>query len=365
MNSMTEARHDAQRLEDAATWLFKLRDPDVSEADLSAWFAWCDGSTENRRAFEQVQATWRQSSSIEEQPVSSAEMESDDYLGQVPIAEWNKVRASSLRRASVRRFDPRRARIAAALVAGVATLLLLGWMRYVDQARDLTVSADIGVNRELVLPDGSAVTLAAGSHLSTRFTHGARNVFLESGEALFKVKHLPARPFIVHAMDTTVTAVGTAFNVKAEGGLVRVTVTEGIVDVAHQRPILGELRQLLGGSAAAGDFRLASGNQVTLSADTPKPVAIAAASPQVTTWTEGTLSFVDEPLPSVVAAVNRYAKVPLELEAGELGSYRYTGTVVTGRIDEWLRGLPNVFPVSVRRSGTNRIILEARAESMR
>ncbi|MBL8272093.1 FecR family protein [Steroidobacter sp.] len=365
MNQRTEAHHDAQLLETAANWLFKLRDPEVSEADISAWFAWCDGSTENRRAFEQVQATWRQSGLIDEQPVTSTEIDSDGYLGQVPVAEWNKVRTSSQRRAPVRRFDPRRARIAAALVAGVATLLLLGWMRHVDQARDMTVSAVVGVNREVLLPDGSEVTLAAGSKLSTRFTSGTRNVFLENGEALFKVKHMHARPFIVHAMDTTVTAVGTAFNVKSEGGAVRVTVTEGIVDVAHQRPLLGELRQLVGGSAGASDFRLASGNQVTLSAGAPKPVAITAASPQVTTWTEGTLSFVDEPLVSVVAAVNRYAAVPLVLEEGELGNYLYTGTVVTGRIDEWLRGLPNVFPVSVQHSSANQVVLRTRAESMR
>lgn len=365
MNQRMEAGHDAQRLETAADWLFKLRDPDVSEADITAWFAWCDGSAENRRAFEQVQATWRQAGLIDEQPVTSGEIESDGYLGQVPIAEWNKVRANSQRRTSVRRFDPRRGRIAAALVAGVATLLLLGWIRHADQARDLTMSAAVGVNRDVLLPDGSAVTLAAGSTFSTRFTRGTRDVFLENGEALFKVKHLRERPFVVHAMGTTVTAVGTAFNVKSEGGVVRVTVTEGIVDVAPQRPLLGELRQLVGGSAGASDFRLASGNQVTLSAGTPKPVAITAASPQVTTWTEGTLSFVDEPLVSVVAAVNRYATVPLVLEEGELGNNLYTGTVVTSRIDEWLRGLPNVFPVSVQRSGTNQVFLRARAESMR
>jgi transmembrane sensor len=358
-----DVNYDAERVASAADWLFKLRDPEVSQADISAWFAWCDSSAENRQVFEQMQATWRKSGLIEEAPVTQTAIESDDYLGQVSVAEWNNARMNSQRRPRVQRFDPRRARIAAAVIAGVATLLLLGWMRHVDQARDTTISAAVGVNREVQLPDGSTVTLAAGSKLSTQFTRGERNVFLENGEALFKVKHIHARPFIVHAMDTTVTAVGTAFNVRAESGVVRVTVTEGIVDVAHQRPILGELRQWVGGSA--GDFRLASGNQVTLSAGAPKPVAITAASPQVTTWVGGTLSFVDEPLVSVVAAVNRYARVPLVLEDGDLGSYRYTGTVVTGRIDDWLRGLPNVFPVTVVRPGPDEVVLRPRAEAGR
>jgi transmembrane sensor len=357
--------YDAERVASAADWLFKLRDPEVSEAEISAWFAWCDSSAENRRVFEQMQARWRRSGLIEEVPVTPAEIQLDEYLGQVSVSEWNKVKANSQRQAAVRRFDPRRARIAAALIAGVATLLLLGWVRYVEQARDMTISAAVGVNRDVLLPDGSRVTLAAGSELSTRFTRGVRDVFLVNGEALFQVKHMRARPFVVHAMDTTVTAVGTAFNVKSESGVVRVTVTDGIVDVSRQRPILGELRQWLGGSAGAGDFRLASGNQVTLSLGEPKPVAIAAASPQVTTWVGGTLSFVDEPLESVVAAVNRYARVPLVLEDSGIGDYRFTGTVVTGRIDEWLRGLPNVFPVSVSRSGADQVIIQARGEVVR
>lgn len=365
MTSRMDANYDAERVATAADWLFKLRDPEVSQADISAWFAWCDSSAENRQAFEQMQATWRKCGLIEETPVTPTALESDDYLGQVPVAEWNSVRVNSQRRATVRRFDPHRARIAAAVIAGVATLLLLGWMRHADQARDTTISAAVGVNREVLLPDGSRVTLAAGSKLSTRFTRGVRNVFLENGEALFQVKHLSARPFVVHAMDTTVTAVGTAFNVKSEGGVVRVTVTEGIVDVAHQGPILGELRQWVGGSAGAGDFRLASGNQAILSAGAPRPVAIAAASPQVTTWVGGTLSFDDEPLVSVVAAINRYARVPVVIEGGELGSYRYTGTVVTDRIDAWLRGLPNVFPVTVVRPGNDEVVIQARAEAGR
>jgi transmembrane sensor len=365
MTSRMDANFDAERVASAADWLFKLRDPEVSQTDISAWFAWCDSSAENRQVFEQMQATWRKSGLIQETPVTPAEIASDHYLGQVSVSEWNNVLLKSQRRTTLRRFNPHRARIAAAVIAGVATLLLLGWVRHVDQARDTTISAAVGVNREVLLPDGSRVTLAAGSKLSTQFTRGVRNVFLENGEALFTVKHMHARPFVVHAMETTVTAVGTAFNVKAESGVVRVTVTEGIVDVAHQRPVLDELRQWVGGSAGAGDFRLAAGNQAILSSGAPRPVAIAAASQQVTTWVDGTLSFDNEPLVSVVAAVNRYARVPVVLEDGEAGSYRYTGTVVTGRIDEWLRGLPNAFPVTVVRSGTDEVVIRARAAAGR
>jgi len=366
MNSPASPRYDDERLARAAEWLFKLRDPEVSQADIAEWFVWCDQEPDNQLAFEQVQSTWRAAALIEAVPVAPQDLEADDYRGQVTVSEWSRARSGSSPARRRRIALPAallgmRARIAVAAVSvGVALMLLLGWLRHLDQARDITVATVIGVNREMQLPDGSSVTLAAGSRLATRFTREARNVFLERGEALFKVQKDPARPFVVHAQAMTVTAVGTAFNVKSEAGIVRVTVTEGVVDVGEEPPFFGGLRNLLAATAVSGKFRLAAGNQVTLVPGTPKPVALAAAGPQATTWVGGTLTFVDEPLGSVVAAVNRYARVPVVLADGELGAYHYTGTVMTSRIDDWLRGLTRVFPVEVVRDNTPEVVIRPR-----
>lgn len=67
-----------------------------------------------------------------------------------------------------------------------------------------------------VLPDSSEVWLNAGSHIryDDNFIQKNRDVYLD-GEAYFSVKHDAAHPFIVHAGNITVRALGTKFNVEA------------------------------------------------------------------------------------------------------------------------------------------------------
>ena len=71
------------------------------------------------------------------------------------------------------------------------------------------------ISSEILLPDGSAVTLNANSKLQY-YTHSARKVWLE-GEAFFEVKKIPetAEPFQVVTNDLTITVLGTTFNVNS------------------------------------------------------------------------------------------------------------------------------------------------------
>lgn len=66
------------------------------------------------------------------------------------------------------------------------------------------------------LKDGSVVTLNSGSKISYRennFTDSVRLVYLE-GEAYFDVAKNASAPFIVSTRNLSITALGTAFNVK-------------------------------------------------------------------------------------------------------------------------------------------------------
>ncbi len=336
-----------QRLAAAADWLVRLRDPEVSPAEVSEWLAWCDATAENKQAFARMQSLWQESGELLEHPVAAAELAADRYLGQVPIGEWlardhalgEKRRQSGGRH--LRRPWPGVAAMVAVTVAlGIfivqpSTPLLSG-----SQFRDVSIETPVARNRTAVLPDGTKVTIAAGSSIATRYTRERRAVFLRHGEAFFQVKSDRNRPFTVQALDATVTAVGTAFNVRAEEGAVRVAVTEGSVEVDRRE------------SAAGVDkIHLTQGHQVSLSRHEPVPIVVSVNAARATAWVAGTLTFVDEPLASVVAAVNRYSATPVSVVDPKLRELRYTGTVVAERVNEWLLGLPNVFPVAVSSSG--------------
>lgn len=73
-----------------------------------------------------------------------------------------------------------------------------------------------GVKSTFDLPDGSRVTLNAGSQLifPTLFDDTVRYVELK-GEAFFHVAWDPLRPFIVKSANTLTTALGTSFDISA------------------------------------------------------------------------------------------------------------------------------------------------------
>ncbi len=97
----------------------------------------------------------------------------------------------------------------------------------------LSVAAAAG-SRNIQLPDGSVVTLKAGSALTYRSDFGkvTRDVIL-TGEALFEVAADKIHPFKVYTGESIVVVTGTRFTVREEKGLVKVSVLTGHVILSN------------------------------------------------------------------------------------------------------------------------------------
>ncbi|MBX2907408.1 MAG: FecR domain-containing protein [Taibaiella sp.] len=143
-------------------------------------------------------------------------------------AAWSKVAAQTIEKDAAKQ-----ARIIPLLqrVASVAAILLVAVVVYWMVAGELRVEmlADSG-NKELALPDGTQVTLHAGSRLSYNKTLAGkeRRVTLE-GEAYFKVHRDEQHPFVIEAQAGEVQVLGTAFDLKCSEVAAIVTVVEGKV----------------------------------------------------------------------------------------------------------------------------------------
>lgn len=156
-------------------------------------------------------------------------------------------------------------------------------------------AADAGERREISLPDGSRVTLNAGSALRHRrgfswlpgLPATRRSVTLR-GEAFFDVASA-VRPFVVDAGTARIRVLGTRFNVRARNatGETRVEVEEGRVEVSD--PLQIRALVLLAGEAARVDG--ASGD---LSRDRIDTDRVAA-------WRSGGMAMADERLADVLA----------------------------------------------------------------
>jgi transmembrane sensor len=125
-----------------------------------------------------------------------------------------------------------RRRILIAGGAATAAAAGLGIALFPRGTEQETLSTQIGQMREIVLVDGSVVSLNTDSEIAVHFTREARNIELLKGEALFDVAKSKSRPFVVSAGTTQVLAVGTSFTVSLlPQKPVEVLVREGIVEL--------------------------------------------------------------------------------------------------------------------------------------
>ena len=90
-----------------------------------------------------------------------------------------------------------------------------------------------GINMNILLPDGSKVTLVPGSRLSySEPLKGGRMARL-SGEAFFEVAKDPQNPFCVDAEGVRVTVRGTSFSINTSPETITVLLETGRVEIEN------------------------------------------------------------------------------------------------------------------------------------
>lgn len=139
--------------------------------------------------------------------------------------------------------------------------------------------AQNGKLEQVVLPDGSTVFLNGGSYIyyPENLKGKTRSVHLV-GEAVFKVAKNPEKPFVVHSMNMSVTALGTEFNVRAypENDYLATTLLEGKVQVNCNDSV---------------SYILSPGEQVIYNKLTSGSELLTADVESVTAWQRGEMVF--------------------------------------------------------------------------
>ena len=118
--------------------------------------------------------------------------------------------------------------------AAIILICLCGALYVMNTSNLIAHSTNFGEKQNIVLPDGSIVTLNANSHIEYSQNWKkvpSREVALE-GEAFFEVKHLQNdSKFIVHTNTFDVEVVGTSFNLVNRSNKHQVMLKEGKVEV--------------------------------------------------------------------------------------------------------------------------------------
>lgn len=306
---------------------------------------------------QQDEPTWEQWS--KEHPASRKLY---DFLMHIKMPDNIAEYAESLRESILTEVNAKIERSAFAIrilrisAAAAVILLMIGTFSYLSynagyrkqNSQLVKLENPLGTQTSLILPDGSKVTLNAGSTLSypTVFTGKERKVFIE-GEGFFEVKHDVEHPFVVKANDIYVKVLGTKFNVKAYGeeSNIEVTLSEGRVEVS-----------LKNGVSA---IQMEPMDQVDFDKMkrifTKKSVDVK----NFTGWKDNRMYFNEETFETIARQLERKFNVRIHINSDRLKKTVFTGDFVRGEnLDQILKVMTHDERINCKRDGDRIYIKE-------
>jgi len=193
---------------------------EVSPEEKKQVLDWKVSLPENEKLFQELQDVW-------------IAMDTTSLRNEIDIkAEWKHLQAQ-LNNTSI----PKSKKISASFLMRIAAAIFIAFGLYYfgqELLSEKLVKTASTETSEVILPDGSKVTLNAGSKLSYKHNFGKeKRIVSLVGEAFFEVKKNPGWPFIIQLGDAEIKVLGTSFNVKAykNADKIEVTVAEGMVSL--------------------------------------------------------------------------------------------------------------------------------------
>ncbi|MDX4956608.1 FecR domain-containing protein [Delftia acidovorans] len=319
-NGVMETPLQARVLDEAAEWLMRLHDSGATDADRAACERWRQADPQHALAWERAERLLGK-------------------LGGLPAA----LAMPALDRPRSHRAQRRAAVARLAALLAVAPAGWLAWQAWhvADQrgwGADLRTAT--GERRTEHLADGSRLLLDTASAVDIRFDGALRLLTLRQGAISIETAAdtaTPHRPFVVDTAHGRLRALGTRFTVRqeggrADGGPVRLAVTEGAVEVTLR-------------GAASPALVVQAGQQTVLRAGevtAPQPL-----QPEATAWTHGMLMADAMPLAAFCAELSRYRPGLLQC-APEVRALRVSGSFPLGDTDRTLTMLASTYPVDVQ-----------------
>jgi transmembrane sensor len=346
MSEIVKLRTRAEIDEEAALWIWRMESGNaVDTAQRQAFESWLREDQRHRRAVEELSKVWAGLDVL-------AEAKSDQQI----------VDLTAPTTPAGRQYWYPKAWVAA---AAAVVLIVLGAAVWLGNRHDIqTVSTAVGQRKDVRLADGSIVTLNTNSIVDVDLSRHLRDVYLRKGEAHFEVAHDSSRPFMVHAGDAVVRAVGTAFEVRLHPDQhVDVLVNEGRVEVRAELPTpQGQAAGRGVDAAVVATVRAVGAGERFSTGSADKgviPVAPAQLSSDLA-WREGAIVFDTEPLSRAVVEIERYTDTRIRISDPQVAGLLIGGRFKTDDLQGFLHGLEAALPVTVRRGDDGSVYIDQR-----
>lgn len=352
MNNVHHIREAKSTERQASEWVALLASGDASAEDRAACDAWLREHPSHQAAFDQVNRTW-----------DRLRLMGDKVRDTIPADLDPKAMARCFTAPEKR--PRRRKRLTwAAAAAAVLVVTIVGTLLYPFDASTL-YRTEVGQRMTLTLPDRSTVELNTDTELRVAYSDRARRIELRRGEAFFDVVRDSNRPFVVEAGQGAIRAVGTGFVVRMQNEAVKVTVTEGVVEVTHGAIDRDDVSRPAADDAgdpppAVSPAKLRVGQRAEYDR---RVVSVAALPPKELdrdlAWRQGLLIFDGQTLDEVVREVGRYTDTRLIVADSDLQELRVGGAFRAGDLEAVLEFFEKGLNVSVNRDTPRTIYLTA------
>jgi transmembrane sensor len=293
--------------------------------------SWIAASEENRSTYEALREIWDQAEDPEE--VQEPDVEQ----------AWNAVEQRLTQgKSGWRTYVFTFLRAAAAIVVGVGlSFLAYRFLAPGGQVEMVALTAGDQVLTD-TLPDGSVVTLNAGSALRypAEFAGDGREVELQ-GEAFFEVERNPARPFTVRAGKARVRVLGTSFSVHSQPASVEVVVATGKVELSS--PDKASKQAVILEPGDRGEFRPEQGS---IRKD-------KNADANFLYWKDRRLIFRNSPLNEVAEELQEVFGKEVNLASDKIANCPLSTTFDDLSIESILNIIAETFNLKVTQDGTS------------
>jgi transmembrane sensor len=318
---------------------------EITEDELRLLSDWLKADPENEEIFRQYQKTWQL---VEKQKIHSIlNLDQERMALQAKMNVSATENDTSVKVIQLDQKKSRRSSFHSMWLAAAAVIVLLvstvSLYYYFSKPVNIIVTAQAS-NIEQVLPDGSVVSLHAGSQISypSKFASNSRNVELK-GEAYFKVTHDRTKPFIVASGDARIEVLGTQFNVntKSSSGNMEVVLTSGKVSVYYS----DNLQNIV---------LLDPGEKAILNAEQKQISKSANTDANYMAWKTRLLVFENETLAEVVNTLQNVYQTQVFLADSQLSECRLTASFNNQSLESVLQVLKETLDMQVKKVG-NRI----------
>ncbi|QNO26251.1 FecR domain-containing protein [Sphingopyxis sp. OPL5] len=302
-------------MDEAIAWHVRLQGPAADGVLWAEFTAWMEADPAHADAYDAV---------------ALADDRLSDELAETKAPEKNAPLATNDNEPGVRPWYRRTAFLS--IAASLILALCLSPMLLRSPGME-AITTQPGETREIALGDGSTIALNGGTtiHLDRKAERFAR---LDSGEAIFTIKHDSARPFVVETGDGTLRDLGTIFNVRQSASGLEVGVSEGSVQY----------------DPGVQAVTVTAGRQLRVQRGKSRAVVTAIDPASVGGWRQGRLSYHDASLATIALDLTRSLGTPVTVSP-DLASRRFSGVIRIDRDEAKLfRQLESLLGVHARHS---------------